>query len=352
MNVTFVAAARESIRRAERGVVGMIVKDAVVPDSNPVTIYNEKDIPETFSEANKEQVKFALKGNDTTPRKVVVYTLLKSEDYSEALEYFGIKKVNWLCCPTVKTDGQEEKVTTWVKEQRENRNKVKAILPDNTADSEGIVNYATGEVTVNGKEYAPEAFCSRIAGLLAGTSYKISSTYAVLEEVESCEKLDKDALDDAVDAGKFVVFYDGEKVKVARGVNSLVTVPKGKANPWKKIRVVETMDMMHDDLVRLAEDNYVGKYPNTYSNKCLLISAIDSYLKELERNALIQDYTVELDVDKTKQYIIENKGVSRDEAEAMTDEEIRKQYTDEKVFLAASVTIVDVMEDISLEITV
>ena len=83
-----------------------------------------------------------------------------------------------------------------------------------------------------------------------------------------------------------------------------------------------------------------------------MISAIDSYLKELERNALIQDYTVELDVDKTKQYIIENKGVSRDEAEAMTDEEIRKQYTDEKVFLAASVTIVDVMEDINLEITV
>ena len=44
--------------------------------------------------------------------------------------------------------------------------------------------------------------------------------------------------------------------------------------------------------------------------------------------------------------------MTRDEAEAMSDEEIRKQYTDEKVFLAASVTIVDVMEDINLEITV
>lgn len=354
MNVVFVAAARKSIRRSERGIVGMIIKDAVVPDGNPITIYKEKDIPETLSAENKEQIKLAMKGNDTTPRKIVVYVLAKTEeDYRKALEYFEIKKVTWLCCPTVKTDGQEGEIVTWVRDQREgNRNKIKAVLPDNTADSEGIVNYATSEVTVKGKKYGPEEFCSRIAGLLAGTSHKISSTYAVVEEASECEKLDRDALDAAVDAGKLVLFYDGEKVKVARGVNSLTTVSKGKADPWKKIRVVETMDMMHDDLVLLAEDNYVGKYPNTYSNKCLLISAIDSYMKELERNGLIQDYAVELDVEKIKEYIIENKGVTRDEAEAMSDEEIKKQYTDEKVFMKASVTIVDVMEDINLEIAV
>lgn len=354
MNVVFMAAAKKSIRRSERGIVGMIIKDTVVPDGNPITIYKEKDIPDTLSETNKEQIKLAMKGNDTTPRKIVVYVLAKTEeDYSKALEYFEIKKVTWLCCPTVKTDGREEEIVTWVRDQREgNRNKIKAVLPDNTADSEGIVNYATSEVTVKGKKYGSEEFCSRIAGLLAGTSYKISSTYAVVEEASECEKLDRDALDTAVDAGKLVLFYDGEKVKVARGVNSLTTVSKGKADPWKKIRVVETMDMMHDDLVLLAEDNYVGKYPNTYSNKCLLISAIDSYMKELERNGLIQDYAVELDVEKIKEYIIENKGVTRDEAEAMTDEEIKKQYTDEKVFMKASVTIVDVMEDINLEITV
>ena len=306
MNVVFVAAARKSIRRSERGIVGMIIKAAVVPDGNPITIYKEKDIPETLSAENKEQIKLAMKGNDTTPRKIVVYVL-------------EIKKVTWLCCPTVKTDGQEEEIVTWVRDQREgNRNKIKAVLPDNTADSEGIVNYATSEVTVKGKKYGPEEFCSRIAGV---------------EEASECEKLDRDALDAAVDAGKLVLFYDGEKVKVARGVNSLTTVSKGKADPWKKIRVVETMDMMHDDLVLLAEDNYVGKYPNTYSNKCLLISAIDSYMKELERNGLIQDYAVELDVEKIKEYIIENKGVTRDEAEAMSDEEIKKQYTDEKVFM-------------------
>lgn len=85
MNVVFVAAARKSIRRSERGIVGMIIKDAVVPDGNPITIYKEKDIPETLSAENKEQIKLAMKGNDTTPRKIVVYVLRKQKKITERL---------------------------------------------------------------------------------------------------------------------------------------------------------------------------------------------------------------------------------------------------------------------------
>lgn len=353
MNVIFTAVARNSIRRSERGVVGMIVKDAKVPATNPVVVYKEKDIPEDLSDANKEQIKLALIGNDTAPAKIVVYVLdSKAESYETALNYFSVKKVTWLCCPTAKTDAQTETIVTWVKNERDERDKVKAVLPEAAADDEGIINYATKTVTAGGKEYTAESFCSRIAGLLAGTSNKSSSTYAVLDEVTECEKKKKAELDAAIEEGKFVLYYDGEKVKVGRGVNSLQTVKKGKGNPWKKIRVVEIMDMLHDDLILLAEDNYIGKYPNTYANKCLLVSAINSYLAEMERNGMIEDYTIGLDVDAIKDYIIENKGVTRDEAEAMDEAEIKKQYTDEKVFLSASATLVDVMEDITLDITV
>lgn len=357
MSVIFVAMAREMIRRSERGTVGMIIKEASIPSTNPTIVYTEDDIPSSLSEANKEQIKLALKGNDTAPSKIVVYAIKTAdEDYTEALEYFELKKVTWLCCPTVDTDNQTDAVVAWVKKQRASRNRVKAVLPsksEGTApDCEGIINYATDSVTVGSKTYTAESYCARIAGLLAGTSYKKSATYAILDEITECEKLDKDSLDEAVNAGKFVVFNDGEKIKVARAVNSLSTVKDGKADAWKKIRVVETMDMMHDDLVLLTEDNYIGKYPNTYSNKCLLIAAITDYLKELARNGLIEDYAIGLDADKIKDYIVENKGVGRDEAEAMAEEELKKQYTDDKVFLKASVTLVDVMEDISLEITV
>lgn len=353
MNIIFATAARNSIKRSERGIVGMIVKDTKVPETNPVVVYKEKDIPEDLSAANKEQIKLALIGNDAAPTKIVVYVLESKEtSYETALNYFAVKKVTWLCCPTAKTDAQTETIVTWVKDQREERNKVKAVLPETAADNEGIINYATKTVNVGEKEYTAESFCSRIAGLLAGTSNKSSATYAILDDVTDCEKKKKSELDTEIDAGKLVLYFDGEKVKIGRGVNSLQTVSKGKGNPWKKIRVVENMDMMHDDLVTLAEDNYIGKYPNIYANKCLLVSAINSYLAEMERNGIIEDYTIDLDVDAIKEYIIEHKGATRDEAEAMSEAEIKKQYTDEKVFLIASATLVDVMEDVTLDIAV
>ena len=51
----------------------------------------------------------------------------------------------------------------------------------------------------------------------------ISCTYAPLPEVSDVGRLTREAMDAAVDAGKFILFHDGEKVKVARGVNSLQT---------------------------------------------------------------------------------------------------------------------------------
>lgn len=357
MNIVFATMARESVKRSDRGVVGLILKDTV-PDTNPIMVYKEKDIPSTLSKDNQTQISLALQGYDENgdcirPSKVVAYVIASAaESYDDALGYFETKKVNWLACPTIKTDEQEQAVISWVKAQRKERNKVKAVIPSTEADDEGIINYETESVSVGETTYAAEKFAARIAGLLAATPSKCGSTYAALPDVTDCTKLNKTELDAAIDAGKFVIFNDGEKVKVARGVNSLTTTSETKGDSWKKIKVVETMDMVHDDLIMLAEDYYIGKYPNTYSNKCLLLSAIKAYLDEVAAAGLIENYVLDFDVDAIRDYIIENKGVTRDEAEAMSEAEVKKQYTDEKVFMTASMTIVDVMEDIDLNIFV
>lgn len=351
MTIIFASAAQEAVKRSERGVVGMILKDTA-PETNPVIVYKEKDIPGELSADTKEQIRFALKGNVYNPSKIVAY-ILKADatDYTEALNYFAVKKVNWLCCPTVASDAQTDAIKTWVTEQRKNRNKVKAVLPEITADNEGIINYATKNVVVGEKTYTAEDFCSRIAGLLAGTPAKQGATYSVLEEVAECEVLDGDALETADEKGKFILFYDGEKVKAGRAVNSLTTTSETKTDPWRKINVVETMDMMNDDLILLVEDNYIGKYRNTYNNKCLLLNAIKAYFTEIARAGLIEeDFIVDLDADMIRDYIIETNKVPRDIAEEMGDTELKKQYTDEKIFFRAVVTIVDIMEDIVLNI--
>lgn len=352
LNIVFRTAAKESVKRSERGSVGMIVKGKAEA-TNPAIIYKEKDIPESLDETTKEQVLLALKGYVNTPSKIVLYTLSGEEgDYTKALDYFELHKVNWLCFPTIKTDKQEEAVKTWVKAQRDGRNKVKAVLATTGSDCEGIIDYATESVSIGEKTYTPDQFCSRIAGLLAGTPITQSATFAVLDDVTACTPKKRNEVSEEIDAGKFVVFYDGEKIKVARGVNSFTTVTDEKGKPWQKILVVETMDMINDDLTILVEDNYIGKYRNNYDNKCLLLTAVRAYLDELARPGIIESYSVDLDADAIRDYIVKNKGVKREDAEAMTDEEVKKQYTDEHIFLIGAATIVDTMEDITIKFSI
>lgn len=134
MNIKFVARAQNSAKRLDRGSVGMVLKDAKVPSGNPVTIFSSEDIPEELGTDNKNQIALALRGNDKAPQKVVVYVLATAEtDYSKAFKYFERKKVDWMCFPSAKKDSQTQKITDWVKAQREAHNRVKAVLPETEA---------------------------------------------------------------------------------------------------------------------------------------------------------------------------------------------------------------------------
>lgn len=92
------------------------------------------------------------------------------------------------------------------------------------------------------------------------------------------EKKTTAEMDEAINKGELILYHDGEKVKVARAVNSLVTTTKEKGGSFKKIKIVDAMHMIHDDIKKTAEDSYLGKYANSYDNKCLLITAIQAYL--------------------------------------------------------------------------
>lgn len=180
---------------------------------------------------------------------------------------------------------------------------IKAVLPNTVADCEEVINYATEKVFVNTKSYTTEQYCSRIAGIITGTPLYMSCTYAPLEELTDCSRLTRAEMDAAVDAGKMIVWFDGEKVKTARGVNSLTTLTSVKNSQFQKIKIVDTMDMIEDDIKKTAEDNYLGKYANTYDNKCLLLSAIGNYFEKLKQDNILSGYSIEIDVDANRAYL-------------------------------------------------
>ena len=182
----------------------------------------------------------------------------------------------------------------------------------------------------------------------------ISATYAPLSEVIDCDKYDLDENDEKVNAGEFFIWYDGEKYKMSRAVNSLVTNIQGKQEGYQTIKIIDIMDMIYDDVRKTAQDSYIGKYTNDYDNKCLLITAITGYLKTLESERLLQrGYSlVEIDTEAVKNYQLSNGLYTQEELADMSDQEIKELDTKKKVFLKAKIKILDAMEDIELPISI
>lgn len=378
INISFIEKAISAITRGERGIVMLWVKDSLpAPAINPVTVITESDIPGSLKDSTVEQVKLAMIGYTNAPKKVLVYSMGIADDAEEAAVESGYKKAmeaaetikfDYLAIPTVETDGKAQDVATWVKTMRTvKKKKIKAVLPNTAADNEGVINFTTEKSikteTVTGKngareivdtQYTAEQYCSRIAGLIAGTPMTIACTYAPLPELSDCTRLND--LDTPVDKGEFIIFYDGEKVKIVRGVNSFITTVDGKGDSFKKIKIVEAMDMINDDITKTAQDSYLGKYANTYSNKCLLISAISAYFAQLKKDGIISSYSVNLDAEAIRNYL-KGKGLKATlddgtvkEVDECSDEEIVTADTGANVFLTGTVKILDAIEDITMPI--
>lgn len=360
VQISFSEKAITAIQRGDKGIVALILKDKSVnkitessdgatTEVKVVNIETATDIPVTISEANQRQIANALIGYTNAPKEVVV-VLINDEaaNYNEALKKLETIKFNYLAIPAVETDGQIQNVATWIKEQRDNDRLVKAVLPNASVDMDGVINFATEKVYINDTEYTAEQYCSRIAGLLAGTAMSISATYAPLSELTDCTRLSKKDMDKAVDAGKFIVWHDGEKVKVGRAVNSFVTTNAEKGDSFKKIKIVDTMDLIKDDIKKTAQDSYLGKYPNVYNNKCLLVAAIQAYFDLLIASGILSSATVDIDVAANREYL---KGRGEDVSN-MSDDDLKQANTGSTVFLIAKISILDAIEDIVLPIEI
>lgn len=352
VNISFVEKGASAIQRNERGIVALVVKDAVT--GGPFTVYSVADIPEGMTDANKKSVKDALIGYQVAPKKVIVYCMnpaaekLEAE-YTKMMGYFGRTKFNWMAIPTVETDGKTQDVASWIKSLRSTEKLMrKAVLPNSASDSEGVANVTSSIFTADGTEITPENCCARVAGIICGTPIRISATYAPILEAADCTRLSNEDADKKVGNGELVFIWDGEKVKLNRAVNSFTTTTDTKGDSFKKIKLVEIMDMIYEDIKSTAQDSYIGKFDNGYDNKCLLITAVNAYFKELIRTHLLASGTCEIDVDAQRNYL-QSQG---EKVEEMSDQDIKEAETGSKVFLMAHIKILDAMEDINLDINI
>lgn len=349
INIVFSTQAASAITRSEKGIVALIVRDA--NDNGGHILTSPTQIPSTIGIENKEYIERSFIGYVNPPRKVIAFIQSPTtENLTGALTYFETQQFDYLAGPPDITLNECKEIVSWIKNQRLAGLTPKAVLPETNADSEAIINVTTTGIKNGSIEFTTGEYCSRVAGLIAGTPMTISCTYASLPEVSDVDRLTKDEMDDAIDTGEFIFFFDGEKVKVGRGVNSLQTTTQDKGEAFKKIKIVEAVDMIRKDIKKTVEDNYIGKYTNSYDNKCLLISAIKGYFTGLENDGILERDTsiVEIDIDAQETYL---QSIGKDTT-VMSEQEIKTAATADKVFLRINITILDAIEDIDISITI
>lgn len=344
INVEFFGKAVSAVVRSARGVVALILKEDTATAKSQEIKSIEDIVEADWTADNLNYIKQVLKG---TPSKVMLEVMpTTTTDMNETLQKLSAKRFNYLAFPEV-TASQVDDVATWIKQKRKEKKMVKAVLPNVEADSEGIINFTANGIKVGEEIFTTAEYTPRIAGVLAGLEFTRSATYYVLEEVDDIiEVADPDA---AIDAGELILINDGEKIKIGRGVNSLVTTTVTKTEDFKSIRIVEVVDMMMEDIRNVFENSYVGKVNNIYDNQVLFITAINAYFKELAGEEVLDKNgtnTAEINVD-AQRLAWEKIGTNTTEWD---EQAVKETSFKRNVFLKGNVKIVDSMEDLDFNI--
>lgn len=352
-----------AIKRSARGIVAMILHNETKDEIHNYTIRDVSDIPDTgLTDENVDLIKKCLLG---TPLRILVYTLPNTnvegatKNQTNVLKMLTNIKWNWLCAPTA--SGQEQQdLASWIKAQRSNKHKTfKAVLSGQAADHEGIVNFCTNDIKVRTDTdsfgnpvyttYTALQYTARIAGILAGLALDRSATYFKLTEVESVEVYED--IDTLIDKGELLLIdeQDGDGVKIARACNSLTTFTTDKGEEFRKIKIIEGIDLVTDDIRDTFKKYYVGKVINGYNNKMLFISAIMVYFSAIKGNVLDADAPSTVDINTTWQSNYAK--LHGDDPTTMSVMEIRQYNTGDTLALVGDLRFVDAMENLNIDFT-
>ena len=346
VNIVFKQEGITAIERGDRGIVALVLRDSEALGKH--TIYDISDCPSEISEENRRYVLDALIGNTNAPLRVELFVLNNEEEISKALNHFEDTQFDYICSP-VFTSQENTEVSTWIKSLRDNDGVMaKAVLGNMKADHEGIINFTTDNIVTEHKTYSTVEFTPRIAGLIAGTSLRIATTYASLSDVLEVPYQSKNDATEKVGNGELIIFKQSGEYRIARGVNSLTSTSDVKGEAFQKIKLVDIMDLMTNDIRKTCHKSYIGKYANSYDNKCILMTAIEGYLDQLVMDGLLEKDTikVEIDMEAQKAYL---KSIGLNISE-MSEQDIKQYNTRDKVFIAIKCKILDAIEEISLRV--
>jgi len=352
IEITFQQLAASFIRRSERGIAVLILRDDTQGSGRNFFRYGDAtQVPEDeFTAANRQYIKDALSFG---PLRVSVVKVGTEGTLAQALAILVQKEqTGWITvCGGTTQDWSD--LSSWIKAREKEQKSWKAVCYNAAApDCMHIVSlvnpkvtFADGRGQVEGSQYTPS-----LTGILAACNVLRGATGYVCGNLATVEE--PEDLDGAVGAGKFVLVNEDDQVKVGVDVNSMTTVNGStQTEDMKYIETVEAMDLMRDDISSTFRKDYRGMYKNTTANQMLFLAAVNGYFRDLgDENVLDPTYDNAAGVDVASQ---RNAWIDSGKAEAAGWDEgkvISTPYK-RKVFLGGDVKILGSMTDLRFVVT-
>lgn len=352
IDISFKQKAGSIIERSARGIGCVIVRDDTTDTAGYKRYKYETDIKSAdYTAENLAAIKrcFLVAVNE-----IIVINVPVEAEFSEATAILEMLKYNYVCA----CDGDDQQVLANYIRIKNNNSKgkkyVAVVYNITTADSMYIINLKNKTVTLaDTNEVVPMVkYLPRLVSLLANLPMNQSCTYYTFTDLVECDIVEttEKTLDMLIDEGWLCLFNDDGDIRIARGVNSLVTLTSTATADMQKIIIVESMNIIREDIYSEYKNNYIGKYKNHYDNQCLFISAVNGYFRQLQLAEILDpqyDNHASIDVDAQRQAWID---IGKSDAVDWNADKVKKMTFKTFLFLLGDVKILDAIEDLKFDI--
>lgn len=352
-DVKFKGLGMSAIKRGKSGNAVLILRDDT--PGKPKDFYKSvedlnSEEASKFTPANLRYIKDAMEG---IPLALYVFKIAEDGDIAAVLKKIGgkIPSNSWIA--TADSAVQNELIP-WVKAKNKMKRKRFKVFAFNAvgADDMHVVNFTNTNVTwadergeVPGNEVVPY-----LMGFLAGIRLSASAIAFDLPKFKTVDDYDEEE-EKHISNGEFVLFNDEGMVKVARGVNSLVTLGGDLKEEMCFINTVEKMDLIYCDIVSACSGTFKGSNDNDLDNQMLVIGSINSYFGKLAMEKILDpNFHNHVDIDVERQRLENIPKYGEDKVNSWDDAKVRTMTISTKVFFKSNIKITGIMEDFYIPI--
>lgn len=174
--------------------------------------------------------------------------------------------------------------------------KCQAVVSDaNNPDNECVINvYPQAVKLTDGTQLTAPELTWWVGGASAGANVYESLTYAAYPDaIDVNPVLTSSQQEDAINAGKFALIAQFDRIQVLTDINSFVTFAVEKGKAFRKNRVIRTIFGLCNDIYRTFATYYIGAVHNDEEGRKALKAEILDLMNRYQGNRALQNVEAE-----------------------------------------------------------